>query len=77
MAGKPKGWRQSLPQPEVETSPVLPYEHRNNPDKLTGSNLRHLAHNIGLAKSEMLSMTDEAIRKQLKFISYRNRDAVE
>ena len=77
MPGPKKGWKQSLQQPEGGTSPVLAYEHRNNPDKLTGSDLRHLAHSLGLAKSDMATMSDDKIRHQLKFIAYRNRDAVE
>ena len=47
---------------------------RENPDKLTGSDLRALAHRRGLAKSSLALMPDDKIRQELKFITYRQYD---
>lgn len=65
-----------LDAPEVEHSEMSARD-RENPDKLTGSDLRHLAHRLGLAKSSLESMPDEKIRMELKYITYRTYDAVE
>jgi len=47
---------------------------RENPDKLTGSDLRALAHRRGLARSDVERMDDEKIRTQLRYLTYRQYD---
>ena len=49
----------------------LPAHYREHPDKLSGQDLRDLAHRQGLARSEMATMSDEKIRDQLKYLAYR------
>ena len=44
---------------------------RENPAKLTGADLRKLAHQRGLARSSLESMSDEKIREQLRYIVQR------
>lgn len=44
---------------------------RENPAKLTGSDLRALACRRGLARSEVERMDDEKIRTQLRFLTFR------
>jgi hypothetical protein len=57
---------------------VLSAIDRENPDKLSGQDLRELAYRRGLAKSSLMSMADDKIRSELKFITYRQySDAVE
>ena len=80
MAGKPRGWRQPLESqgPQGENSvaePILTVEQRNNPAKLTGDDLRHLAHRMGLARSSLADMSDDIIREQIKYLTYRQYDA--
>jgi hypothetical protein len=79
MSGKPKGWRQSLSQPQDSTpAAALTFEQRNNPAHLTGDDLRHLAHSLGMARSELSSMPDEKIRSQLTYlVARRYEDASE
>lgn len=61
-----------------EAAPLLEVKpsatDRENPDKLTGQDLRDLAHRRGLAKSSLASMPDDKIRRELKFITYRQYD---
>lgn len=52
---------------QAET-PVLSAADRNNPSKLRGADLRHLAWVKGLSRSSMESMTDDKIREQLRYI---------
>jgi len=59
------------PSKEVQVSPAA---DRENPDKLTGQDLRALAYRRGLAKSSLTSMPDDKIRRELKFITYRQYD---
>lgn len=60
-------------QPKSQHSALaeLPTHHRENPDKLTGDDLRALAHRHGMAKSDLATMSDEKIRDQLKYLAYR------
>ncbi len=67
-----RGSRQS-PSPLFEDK-VLSATDRENPDKLTGQDLRALAYRRGLAKSSLESMPDDKIRRELKFITYRQYD---
>ena len=41
---------------------------------LSGEALRDLAHQRGLARSELASMSDEKIREQLRYATYRQYD---
>lgn len=63
----------TVPAPSKE-APVLSATDRENPDKLTGQDLRALAHRRGLARSSLTSMPDDKIRRELKFITYRQYD---
>lgn len=51
-----------------ETPAVLTANDRNNPEKLTGEDLRHLAWQKGMAKSSLTTMSDSKIREQLRYI---------
>lgn len=55
-------------QPDVQ---ALSAADRENPEKLTGSDLRTLAHRRGIARSEVERMDDEKIRIQLRYLTYR------
>lgn len=44
---------------------------RENPEKLSGSDLRSLAHKRGLSRSEVDRMDDDKIRMQLRYLTYR------
>lgn len=54
--------------------PVLSASDRENPNKLSGQALRDLAHRRGLAKSLLPSMSDEKIRTELRYLTYRQYD---
>lgn len=41
---------------------------------LSGQALRDLAHRRGLAKSQLAAMSDEKIREQLRYATYRQYD---
>jgi len=85
--GRPAGWKkaqvlgqQSLADeasaslPEAEPSPqpgALPAHARENPALLVGDELRALAHRRGLARSDLVRMSDDKIREQLKYLTYR------
>lgn len=58
----------------VDSVAGLSAYQRENPDALTGSDLRHLAYSRGIAKSQLASMSDEKIREQLKYLTYRQYD---
>lgn len=47
---------------------------RENPEKLSGSALRELAHKRGLARSDVATMDDVKIRTQLRYLTYRQYD---
>lgn len=42
-----------------------------NPDKLDGEPLRELAYRRGLSRSALTDMSDEKIRRELRFITHR------
>ena len=44
---------------------------RENPDKLTGEDLRALAHRRGVSRSEAETMSDDNLRMQLRYITNR------
>ena len=44
---------------------------RENPEKLTGEALRVFAHRRGIARSEADTMSDDKLRLQLRYITYR------
>jgi hypothetical protein len=52
----------------------LPAHAKENPDMLSGQALRDLAHRRGLAKSQLAAMSDEKIREQLRYATYRQYD---
>ena len=62
-------------EPQAET--LVSAHDRENPDKLTGDALYELAHRKGLARSDVANMSDEKIRTQLRYLTYRQYDAVE
>ena len=53
-----------------EAVPVLATD-RDFPNRLSGDALRELAHQRGLARSSLDSMTDTKIREQLRYILQR------
>lgn len=58
-------------------TPVLSASDRENPDKLSGQALRDLAHRRGIAKSILPTLSDEKIRTELRYATYRQyEDAV-
>lgn len=66
---------ETVPAPLFEAK-ALSASDRENPDKLTGSDLRALAHRRGLARSSLESMPDDKIRRELNFITNRQYDDV-
>ena len=54
----------------AESVPVRATE-RDFPNRLSGDALRELAHQRGLARSSLVSMTDTKIREQLRYILQR------
>lgn len=58
-------------QPAVQ---ALSAADRENPEKLTGSDLRALAHRRGLARSDIERMDDDKIRTQLRYLTHRQYD---
>lgn len=58
-------------QPVVQ---ALSAADRENPEKLSGSDLRELAHRRGLARSEVERMDDDKIRMQLRYLTHRQYD---
>lgn len=58
-------------QPAAEQAKPLSAADRENPDKLSGDDLRALAHRRGLAKSVLATMPDEKIRMELRYITNR------
>jgi len=56
---------------EVALLPGLPAAHRENPDKLGGAALRHLAHRRGIARSEAERLPDDRLREQLRYRAYQ------
>lgn len=65
-----------MPRPRKEAGPAqaLSAADRENPEKLSGGDLRALAHRRGLARSDVERMDDEKIRTQLRYLTYRQYD---
>jgi hypothetical protein len=57
-------------QASVQEAPTSAHA-RENPAMLQGDALKALAYRKGLAKSDLAHMTDEKIREQLKYATYR------
>lgn len=55
----------------AQPSAILSASDRENPDKLTGEDLRALAHRRGVSRSESASMSDDKLRMQLRYITQR------
>lgn len=55
-------------QPVVQ---ALSAADRENPERLSGSDLRSLAHKRGLSRSEVERMDDDKIRMQLRYLTFR------
>ena len=70
-APAPKSAKAQVQQPAVEQPKPLTAGDRENPDKLSGDDLRALAHRRGLAKSVLATMPDEKIRMELRYITNR------
>jgi len=67
------------PPPKAAPSeqPRLSAADLANPAKLTGDALKKLAHNLGMAKSELARLDDEKIRVQLKYLTHRKYEPTE
>lgn len=60
----------AVPQPDVQAgTAAMRACDRENPAKLSGEPLRRLAHQLGIAKSELARMDDEKVRLQIRTIS--------
>ena len=59
------------PRKVAEPAQELSAADRENPEKLSGSDLRELAHRRGLARSELERMDDDKIRVQLRYLAQR------
>jgi len=77
---KKQGLEQPMLKSQGETAVVLESvpeavpmraTDRDFPNRLSGDALRELAHQRGLAKSSLDSMTDTKIREQLRYILQR------
>ena len=77
---KKQGLEQLMLEPQGETAVVLESvpqavpvraTDRDFPNRLSGDALRELAHQRGLARSSLDSMTDTKIREQLRYILQR------
>ena len=62
------------PRKEIVPTQALSAADRENPAKLSGSDLRALAYRRGLAKSEVERMDDDKIRVQLRYLTHRQYD---
>jgi hypothetical protein len=79
--GPKPGWKQrrALMESQVDGASALPLEvaeplsahARENPAMLHGDALKALAHRRGMARSDLATMSDERIREQLKYLTYR------
>lgn len=49
----------------------MTYADRENPSKLSGDDLKALAHQRGMPKSSVATMSDVKIREQLAYITVR------
>jgi hypothetical protein len=57
--------------PAVADTPHLSATDRDNPAKVSGQELRVLAHQKGMARSLLDGMSDHKIREQLRYITQR------
>jgi len=55
----------------VRATDLLSAADRENPERLGGVLLRELAHRRGIARSALEDMSDEKIRTELRYITYR------
>lgn len=62
------------PRKAAEPEQALSAADRENPEKLSGSDLRVLAHRRGLARSDIERMDDDTIRTQLRYVTHRQYD---
>ena len=62
------------PRKAAEPEQALSAADRENPEKLSGSGLRVLAHRRGLARSDIERMDDDKIRTQLRYVTHRQYD---
>ena len=62
------------PRKAAEPAQELSAADRENPEKLSGSDLRELAHRRGLARSDIERMDDDKIRTQLRYVTHRQYD---
>lgn len=62
------------PRKAAEPAQALSAADRENPEKLSGSDLRELAHRRGLARSDVERMDDDKIRTQLRYLNHRQYD---
>lgn len=58
-------------KPPAGVAAPLSAAERENPGKLSGDDLRALAHRRGIARSEAAGMSDEKLRQQLNLIINR------
>ncbi len=69
-----RGSKSALEPRSQNEAQALSASDRENPDKLTGTELRTLAHRRGLARSSLALMPDDKIRRELNFITNRQYD---
>lgn len=65
------------PQAAPSEQPRLTAADLSNPAKLNGDALKKLAHNMGMAKSELARLDDDKIRVQLKYLTHRKYEPAE
>ena len=70
---EPQGGTSAVPVETAMAPEAVPVRatDRDFPNRLSGDALRELAHQRGLAKSSLDSMTDTKIREQLRYILQR------
>jgi hypothetical protein len=70
-ARKGAGQDDASQAPQRAATPILSAADRENPEKLTGEELRALAHRRGVSRSEAAAMSDDKLRMQLRYITNR------
>jgi hypothetical protein len=73
---------QEVPSAPVSVEePAKPYDYsslsaaqRENPECLVGDDLRRLAYQRGISRSEAGRMSDQKLRIQLRYLTYRQYD---
>lgn len=58
-------------KPVAVEARVLASHERENPERLSGQDLRDLAHRRGIARSEAARLTDEKLRLELHILTTR------